>query len=113
MFAGLSSQQLLIIFHEHGQSPPPGTQQPADGEEGGDEVDAEHEESNEEDVEVELRGYSGTFIEVVVNVTNDVEILLNLKFPSQPQIRSQTSSNQELENCPDEVALVEVPLLLE
>ena len=63
-------QQLLVVLHELGQDPPSRAQQPADGEEGADQVNTEHHQCGEQDVEIKLCWNSGTLVVCLVNLAN-------------------------------------------
>ena len=113
LLLGGPPQQLLVVLHELSEDPPARAQQPADGEEGADQVDTEHYQREEQDVEVKLRRHSRTLIVCFVYLANWIKVSLNFNDPSQPEIRGQPSSNEELKQSSDHVVLVKISMLLE
>ena len=113
LLLGGPPQKLLVVLHELSEDPQVGAQQPTDGEEGADQVNSEHYQCGEQDVEVKLRRHSRTLIVCFVYRANWIKVSLNFKDAGQQEERGQPRSNEEFKQSSDHVVLVKIPVLLE
>ena len=113
LLLGGPPQQLLVVLHELSQDPQVGAQQPTDGEEGADQVNTEHYQRGEQNVEVKLRRHSRALIVCFVYRANWIKVSLNFKDAGQQEERGQPRSNEEFKQSSDHVVLVKISVLLE
>ena len=130
---GCILQLTSVAPHEPGKLASTRTEEPEDGEEGGDKINNEENESNKEHIEIELGGDSCTLIDVTMDIAKyshivlfnvnqliDVNILQVKSVPidqftntSEEHVESKEKAKEEFKDCANQVGREETAVVFE